>query len=102
MPANMDSENRTAKQNDGDHNRIDIPLARKVIDFAQSWLRRLSLKMTAAAATAVSAYVFGKWGFSQDNSVAVGAGVAAILSGGVEIALSYLNMKLAPKAQPVE
>lgn len=90
------------QQNGGDGNRLGGGLARWIVKIAQSWVTRQALKMAAAASTIVCGYLVGNLHLSEDKATTIAAGAAALITGGVELALSYLNMKLAPKALPVD
>lgn len=101
MPSNMQTENST-RQNAGGPHRLESGMARMVIRAAQSWVTRQGLKLAAATSAMVFAYLHGRYDLHDDTALQIAAGAGAVVTGILEISLSFLNMKLAPKAEPVE
>jgi hypothetical protein len=96
MPANIQPPSPSTE---GRTTLVDR-LEQRVLNWGRSWLMRQVLKLIAAVCTIVTAYLHGK-GFDDDTITKITVGIAAAITGGSEILWSFIQMRFAKKALPV-
>lgn len=99
-PGNLEFD--AIKANAGDSDRLGHGMREWILGLVKRWIQRLGLKLAAAACTFAYGYLHGRYDLTDETVGTIAAGAGALVAGLSEIILSYINMKTAKKALPVE